>query len=67
MKFLYATTTEKALREALALRSIKAEVVMVTRRQDGLALLSESKVDGFASDRTTLSAATAASSRSATG
>jgi ABC-type amino acid transport substrate-binding protein len=48
------TTTEKALRDALALRSIKAEVVTVTTRQDGLAMLNESKVDGFASDRTTL-------------
>jgi len=49
-----ATTTEKALREALALRSIKAEIVTVTRREDGLALLNESKVEGFAADRTTL-------------
>ena len=48
------TTTEKALRQALALRSIKAEIVTVTRREDGLAMVNESKVDGFASDRTTL-------------
>ncbi|HEY6240315.1 MAG TPA: amino acid ABC transporter substrate-binding protein [Burkholderiales bacterium] len=48
------TTTEKALREALALRSIKAEVVTVIRREDGLVMLNEAKVDGFASDRTTL-------------
>jgi ABC-type amino acid transport substrate-binding protein len=48
------TTTDKALRDALALRSIKAEVVNVARREDGLAMLSEGKVDGLASDRTTL-------------
>jgi ABC-type amino acid transport substrate-binding protein len=48
------TTTEKALHEALTLRSIKAEIVTVTRRQDGLAMLNESRVEGFASDRTTL-------------
>src|SRR4029079_4467935 len=48
------TTTEKVLREGLAQRSIKAEVVMVATRPDGLKLLQESKVDGFASDRTTL-------------
>jgi ABC-type amino acid transport substrate-binding protein len=48
------TTTEKALRDALALRSIKAEVVTVMRREDGLAMLNEAKVDGLASDRTTL-------------
>jgi ABC-type amino acid transport substrate-binding protein len=48
------TTTEKTLRESLAQRSIKAEVVSVKTRPDGLKLVEESKVDGFASDRTTL-------------
>jgi ABC-type amino acid transport substrate-binding protein len=48
------TTTEKVLREALAQRSIQAEVVPVKTRDEGLALLNESKVEGLASDRTTL-------------
>ena len=48
------TTTEKALREGLAQRSIKAEVVPVKSRAEGLKLLEASKVDGFAADRTTL-------------
>jgi ABC-type amino acid transport substrate-binding protein len=48
------TTTEKVLRESLAQRSIKAEVVTVKDRADGLKLLNDSKVEGFASDRTTL-------------
>ena len=48
------TTTERVLREALAQRSIKAEVVTVKSRAEGLKLLEESKVEGFASDRTTL-------------
>ena len=48
------TTTEKVLRDALAQRSIKAEVVEVKTRDEGLALLNESKVEGLASDRTTL-------------
>jgi glutamate/aspartate transport system substrate-binding protein len=48
------TTTEKALQESLTQRSIKAELVKVGSRADGLKLLEESKVDGFASDRTTL-------------
>ena len=48
------TTTEKVLREGLAQRSIKAEVVTVASRPEGLKLLQDSKVDGFASDRTTL-------------
>ena len=48
------TTTEKALREGLAQRSIKAEIVTVKSRAEGLKLLEASKVDGFASDRTTL-------------
>jgi len=48
------TTTEKVLREGLAQRSIKAEIVTVKSRAEGLKLLEASKVDGFASDRTTL-------------
>jgi ABC-type amino acid transport substrate-binding protein len=48
------TTTEKVLREGLAQRSIRAEVVTVTTRPEGLKLLQDGKVDGFASDRTTL-------------
>lgn len=48
------TTTEKVLRESLAQRSIKSQVVTVKTRAEGLKLLEESKVEGFASDRTTL-------------
>jgi ABC-type amino acid transport substrate-binding protein len=48
------TTTEKALREALAQRLMKTEVVTVKTRSEGLELLDAGKVDGFASDRTTL-------------
>ena len=42
------------MRESLAQRSIKAEIVTVKDRTDGFKLLNESKVEGFASDRTTL-------------
>jgi ABC-type amino acid transport substrate-binding protein len=48
------TTTEKVLRDALAQRSIGAEVVPIKTREEGLALLGESKVEGLASDRITL-------------
>jgi ABC-type amino acid transport substrate-binding protein len=48
------TTTEKVLRDALAQRSVKAEVVIVKTRDEGLTLLREAKVEGLASDRTTL-------------
>jgi len=48
------TTTEKVLRQALAARSIKAEVVTVKTREAGLQLLDQRKVDGFASDRIAL-------------
>ena len=48
------TTTEKVLREGLDQRSIKAELVLVKTRAEGLKLLEVAKVDGFASDRTTL-------------
>jgi glutamate/aspartate transport system substrate-binding protein len=48
------TTTEKALKESLERRSIKAEVVTVKTREAGLQLLDSRKVDGFASDRMVL-------------
>jgi len=48
------TTTEKALREALGRRQIQAEIVTVKTRAEGLALLDQGQVEGFASDRTTL-------------
>jgi glutamate/aspartate transport system substrate-binding protein len=48
------TTTEKVLRQSLAARSIKAEVVTVKTRDEGLRLLDQRKVDGFASDRIAL-------------
>jgi len=49
-----STTTERALREALASRMVIAEVVLVENRDQGLELLRQGQVDGFASDRTTL-------------
>ena len=49
-----STTTEKTLRAVLARRPIKAELVTVKNRDEGLALLGEGQVDGFASDRTAL-------------
>jgi ABC-type amino acid transport substrate-binding protein len=48
------TTTEKVLRAALSRRAINAEVVTVGNRNEGLKLLDNSEVDGFASDRTAL-------------
>jgi ABC-type amino acid transport substrate-binding protein len=48
------TTTEKVLEDSLAQRSIKSSLVAVKTRAEGFKLLNESKVDGFASDRTTL-------------
>jgi ABC-type amino acid transport substrate-binding protein len=51
---LTGTTTEKALRETLARRAVKAEVVPIATREEGLKLVEEAKVDGLASDRTTL-------------
>src|SRR5262245_15319511 len=48
------TTTEKVLRESLAQRLVRAEVVLVKTRAEGLKLLDEGRADGFASDRTTL-------------
>jgi glutamate/aspartate transport system substrate-binding protein len=49
-----ATTTEKVLRETLAREKVKAEVLIVPSRAEGVKLLEDGKVDGFASDRTTL-------------
>ena len=48
------TTTEKVLQESLTQRSIKSDVVTVKTRAEGFKLLNDAKVDGFASDRTTL-------------
>jgi glutamate/aspartate transport system substrate-binding protein len=48
------TTTEKVLRQAITQRGIKAEVITVKTRDEGLQLLDERKVDGFASDRIVL-------------
>lgn len=48
------TTTEKVLKETLARRAIKAGVVTVKTREEGLRLLDQGKVDGFASDRMVL-------------
>ena len=48
------TTTERVLRDALARYQVAAEVVPVKTRDEGLALLNQSQVDGLASDRTTL-------------
>lgn len=48
------TTTEKALKDSLERRSIKAEVVTVRTREAGLQLLDSRKVEGFASDRIVL-------------
>ena len=48
------TTTERALREALARAKVKAELVAIRTREEGLALLREGQVDALASDRTTL-------------
>jgi len=48
------TTTERALRAALVRQSVKTEIVAVKTRDEGLALLREGQIDGFASDRTSL-------------
>jgi ABC-type amino acid transport substrate-binding protein len=53
------TTTEAALRAALTRSLVAAEVMTITRREEGLELLRQGKVDGFASDRTTLVGAVA--------
>jgi ABC-type amino acid transport substrate-binding protein len=48
------TTTEQALRESLARYKVNAEVLTVTTRPEGLKLVEDAKVEGFAADRTTL-------------
>ena len=48
------TTTEQALRASLARYAPNAEVLTVTTRPEGVKLVEEAKVDGFAADRTTL-------------
>src|SRR3954464_2375171 len=48
------TTTEPALRAALARQSIKAELVSIKTRDEGLALLGRNEVEALASDRTAL-------------
>ena len=48
------TTTEKVLKESIERRGIKTEVVTVKTRDEGLQLLDQRKVDGFASDRIAL-------------
>jgi len=48
------TTTERALRDALTRGMVKAEVVPINTRDEGLEMLRQGKVDGLASDRTTL-------------
>jgi ABC-type amino acid transport substrate-binding protein len=49
-----ATTTEKALRAALARYQVAAEVVPIKTREEGLALLGQGQVEALASDRTAL-------------
>ena len=48
------TTTEKVLKETLARRAVKAGVVTIKTRDEGLRLLDQGKVEGFASDRMVL-------------
>ncbi len=54
------TTTEKVLREALARAQVKAEVVPIASRPEGVRMVEQGKVEGFASDRTPLLGAIAA-------
>jgi ABC-type amino acid transport substrate-binding protein len=48
------TTTERALRAALTRGTVKAQLVPIKTRDEGLTLLREGQVDGLASDRTAL-------------
>jgi ABC-type amino acid transport substrate-binding protein len=57
---LGGTTTEKVLRQALARAQVKAEIVTITSRPEGVQMVDQGKVEGFASDRTTLIVAMAA-------
>ncbi len=45
------TTTETALTAALAKHKLQVEVIKVDNREQGFAMLTESRVDAFASDR----------------
>ncbi len=58
------TTTEQALRDSLARYSVNAQVLTVSTRPEGVKLVEESKVEGFAADRTTLVGAVLARSAS---
>lgn len=58
------TTTEQALRDSLARYSVNAQVLTVNTRPEGVKLVEESKVEGFAADRTTLVGAVLARSGS---
>jgi len=51
---IQATTTERALRATLSRVLVNADVVTVKARDEGLDLLRQGQVDGFAADRTTL-------------
>ena len=51
---IQGTTTDKALRAALARAGVQAEIVAIRTRDEGLALLEQGKADALASDRTTL-------------
>ena len=48
------TTTEQRLRASLARYAPNAEVLTVSTRPEGIKLVEDAKVDGFAADRTTL-------------
>jgi glutamate/aspartate transport system substrate-binding protein len=48
------TTTERALRAGLERHKLKAQILTVKTRDEGLGLLREGQVEGFASDRTAL-------------
>ena len=58
------TTTEQALRDSLARYSVNAQVLTVNTRPEGVKLVEDSKVEGFAADRTTLVGAVLARSGS---
>jgi ABC-type amino acid transport substrate-binding protein len=51
---LSGTTTERALKQALSRAGVQAQVVPITKRDEGLALLREAQVEALAADRTTL-------------
>ena len=45
------TTTDRGLAAALAREAVKAEVVRIDSREQGVAMLNDGRVDAFASDR----------------